>query len=88
MLCDTLPRQQSCDAFAVQPFKRENKRTKARDAARAAHPMQAEAAGSTAADATGQAGGGGAAAGQPQAGDVVEYPLSKLRLQLHLLPDT
>ena len=68
----------------AQPFKRENKRTKARDAARAADAAQAEAASDTVASAAGRADasdGGASAAGsqphQPQAGAVVEYPLSE-----------
>ena len=68
----------------AQPFKRENKRTKARDAARAADAAQAEAASDTVVSAAGQAdvsNGGASAAGsqpyQPQAGAVVEYPLSE-----------
>lgn len=70
----------------LQPFKRENKRTKARDAARAANAAQAEATPSSAADFTEQVvsgSNGSAIAGggppQPQAGDVVEYPLSELQ---------
>ncbi len=82
--------------WRAQPFKRENKRTKARDAARAAdaqrcgdaatHSSASDIAAEVGDEAAGGISNGSNGARQPQTGDLIEYPLSELHLQIGRRP--